>query len=123
MSNRELYLKFIEIAASNPLDGYCQLKDFRREYKKTEFYKKTRLPLHTAYKYAIQSMGTQLYFKLCEIMDVTSWSDKINDFMEDLDPEMVENWINKITSVFNFSNLDSEKGELQNLLAQMTSLM
>jgi hypothetical protein len=56
-------------------------------------------------------------------MDVTSWSDKINDFMEDLDPEMVENWINKITSVFNFSNLDSEKGELQNLLAQMTSLM
>lgn len=122
MNNRELYLKFIEIASCNPFDAYCRLKDFKKEYKKSDFYKATHLPLNKAYEYASKTIFVQLYTKLQEITDVSSWVDKINYFVEDLDSDTIQGLMDKISSSFNFANLDIEKGELRNFLNELKSL-
>lgn len=122
MNNQELYLKFIEIASCNPFDAYCKLKDFKKEYKKSDFYKATHMPLNKAYEYASKTIFVQLYTKLQEITDVSSWVDKINDFIEDLDGDTIQGLMDKISSSFNFANLDMEKGELRNFLDELKSL-
>lgn len=122
MNNQELYLKFIEIASCNPFDAYCKLKDFKKEYKKSDFYKTTHLPLNKAYEYASKTIFVQLYTKLQEITDVSSWVEKINDFIEDLDGDTIQGLVDKISSSFNFTNLDMEKGELRNFLDELKSL-
>jgi hypothetical protein len=122
MNNQELYLKFIEIASCNPFDAYCKLKDFKKEYKKSDFYKATHLPLNKAYEYASKTIFVQLYTKIQEITDVSSWVAKINYFIEDLDEDTIQSLIDKISSHFNLNSLDFEKGELRNFLDEMKSL-
>jgi hypothetical protein len=123
MNNYELYLKLIEIASYNPLDGYCMLRNFDKEYKRSDLYKTTKMSLQNAYSYVLSSMWTQLYFKLQEVTDITSWVAKFNNFIDDLDEDKVQSLLNKITSSLNVNTLEFEKGELQNLLNQMKSLV
>lgn len=122
MGNYDLYLKFIEIAAHNPFDAYCQLKDLNKTYKKSDFYKRTHMPIKRAYEFAMQSMFTQLYFTLRELTNVSSWVAKFSAFVDDLDEDQLGALINKITSSFGANDLQIEKGELQDLLNQMKSL-
>lgn len=122
MNNHDLYLKFIEIASYNPFDAYCQLRAFKKEYKKSDFYKTTRMPIDKAYEYVSKTIFVQLYMKLQEITDVDSWVAKINRFIDDLDEDTIQNLLNKITTHLNLNNLDFEKGELRSLLNEMKSL-
>ena len=123
MNNHELYLKFIEIASHNPFDAYCKLKELKKEYKKSDFYKTTHMPLYKAYEYANKHFFIQVYFKIQEVMDINSWSSKINSFLDDLDENAMQGLIEKISKTFNLDNLDFEKGELRDLLNQMKSLV
>jgi hypothetical protein len=122
MNNYELYLKFIEIASDNPFDAYCKLKAFKKEYKKSDFYKMTHLPLHKAYEYVSKIIFMQSYIKLQEITNVGSWADKINYLIEELDEDTIQSFIDKLTSSFDLANLDIEKGELRNFLNELKSL-
>lgn len=51
MNNQELFSKFTEISkTNNSLDLYCELKKMERQYKKSNFYKQTKLNIVNAYK-------------------------------------------------------------------------
>ena len=119
MNNYDLYLKFMEIASYNIFDSYTKLKEFKKEYKQSDFYKATRMSLKKAYKLFSQTLFTQLYFKLKELTNPTTWSEKLNQLMEDINEDSLSNFMNKITQYFNLDNLTDEKGELQNLLNQL----
>lgn len=123
MNNYELHLKFMEIAAYNIFDSYSKLKEFKKEYKQSDFYKSTHMPIQKAYKLFNQTLFTQLYFKLKELIDPTLWSYKLNQVMEDIDDDSLNNFMSKITAYFNLNNLMDEKGELQSLIQQIKNII
>ena len=67
MNNTELLTQFHVIAGkSNIFDICCELKKFNKQYKKSEFYKQTKLPINSAYKIFVESRGLAMYNKLNE---------------------------------------------------------
>ena len=123
MTNYELYLKFIEIASHNPLDAYLELKNLRAEYKKSDFYKSTKLPLQTAYKLCVQGSLTQIAAKLSTFGDVDAISRRITDVINGIDEDAINNLVEKLMSVFDVSKLQEEKGDLKVLLNQFKDLV
>ena len=123
MDNRELYLKFIEVASYNPFDAYVQLKAYNKEYKKSDFYKQTKMPLLKAYKMFLTMLPSQLYFKLSELTDTEMLAAKITSLIDSIDENSVDNLLNKITNIFNIEKLQDEKGDLKILLNQVKDLV
>lgn len=122
MTNQELYNILIEIMHKNPLDAYCELKQLNREYKRSIFYKKTKLPLKSVYELVCASAYMQLYTKLRELVDTQHWAVKIENFIDDLDENTIRSFFNKLLDSFQLNNLTNEKGELTGLLDQMKTL-
>ena len=122
MTNQELYNYFTTLAFKNPLDGYCELMAFKKEYKKTQFYVETKMPLLKAYECVCKNLYVHLYNQIREIMDIDCWKVKIENFINDLDPNTIQDMISKLVSSFNMEELSNEKGELISLLNQMKSL-
>lgn len=51
MNNQELFKQFADISkTSNSLDLFCELKKIEKQYKKSDFYKQTKLNIINAYK-------------------------------------------------------------------------
>ena len=123
MNNYDLYLKFIDIASHNTFDAYIALKEFKKEYKKSEFYKKTHMPISCAYKMFLQQLPGKLFFKLQELTDIESLSTKLTEVINGIDEDTVNNLIDKLTSVFNMEQLQDEKGELKLALNNLKDLI
>jgi hypothetical protein len=123
MNNYDLYLKFIEIAAMNSFDSYIALKQFKKEYKKSEFYKQTHMPISVAYKMFLQQLPGQLFFKLQELTDVHSWAAKLTEVLNNIDEDAINNLIDKFTSMINMEALQDEKGELKIALNNLKDLI
>jgi hypothetical protein len=123
MNNSELYLKFIEIASYNPFDAYIKLKEFKKEYKKSEFYKATRMSWRRAYKLFLQMMPSQLLAKLKEFTDVDMLATKLTDLINSVDEDAINGFFEKLTNIFNLEKLQDEKGDLKILLNQVKDLV
>lgn len=123
MNNYDLYLKFIEIASYNPFDAYVELKKFKKEYKKSEFYKETGLRIDKAYKMFLGAIPGQLLAKIKEFTDVESLAAKLTDVINNIDEDTVNNLFTKLTSSFNLEQLQDEKGDLKILLNQIKDLV
>ena len=123
MTNNELMLKFQEIAMLNVFDAHCALKDMKKEYKKSEFYKRTHYSLNKAYKLFISGLFAHLYFKLQELTDVDMIGIKITQILENIDMNSIENLFNNIVEKFNLNNLEQEKGELKQAIANLKSII
>ena len=123
MSNKELLIHFMAISQnSNIFDICCELKKFKKQYKTSDFYKITKMPIDTAYKMYISTKGFMLYNKLDNWLEPEFLSDKINEVINGIDEEKLQNLMNKITQVFNLDNLDNEKGELKQLINNLKIL-
>jgi hypothetical protein len=123
MNNHDLYLKFIEIASYNPFDAYVELKKFKKDYKKSEFYKETRLRIDKAYKMFLGAMPGQLLAKIKEFTDTESLVTKIEDLINGIDEDAINGLFEKLSNVFNIDKLQDEKGDLKILLNQIKDLV
>ena len=123
MDNRELYLKFIEIASYNPFDAYIELKAFKKQYKKSQFYKKTWMPIQSAYKMFLQMMPHQVLAKIKDLTDIESLTTKIEEVINGIDEDAINRFIDKLSNVFNIDKLQDEKGDLKILLNQIKDLV
>lgn len=123
MNNHDLYLKFIEIASYNPFDAYAQLKAFNKDYKKSDFYKASKMPIHKAYKLFLEMLPSQLYFKISTFTDVESLAAKLTDVINGIDEEAISKLLDRLTNIFNIDKLQDEKGDLKILLNQVKDLV
>ena len=113
----------MEIASYNPFDAYTQLKAFRKEYKKSEFYKANKLSLQSAYKMFLTMLPSQLYFKISEFTDVEKWSAKLTAVINGIDEDTINGLVERLTNMFNLEKLQDEKGDLKILLNQVKDLV
>lgn len=108
MENNELLLKLKQIDnITNELDRIIALRKFDKEYKKTKFYKATRMSLK-------QLQATLIYFKLQKFADdvvnklsIDNLSDTINDVLEGIDTGALNKFFDAIIDVINPQQLKS----------------
>ena len=117
----ELYEKpFLEVIQT--------LSQKESEYKKSDFYKQTKIPLNTLFEKYFQHRATQFSMK-----------EKIEDFIREINFESIldsalvwienednqariEKLLNKVLQKFNLDNLQEESEELKNFLEEFKKL-
>lgn len=122
MNNYDLYFKFVTISSLNPFDAYLELKNFKKEYKQTDFYKKTKMSINRAYKMFLTTVPIQLAAKITELTDVSTLSTKISDVLNSVDEDAINNVFDKFVNAFDINKLQDEKGDLKILLNQLKNL-
>ena len=95
MNNQELELKVKEIlAVENFFDMTIAAVEFEKEYKGTEFYKKTKMPLVEVIKNA------KVWYSL-QLNDIQN---KIQKLVNGLDLEKVNSILEEVATVFGTEN-------------------
>ena len=122
MNNYELYFKFATISSLNAFDAYIELKQFKKEYKKSDFYKKTKMPLFRAYKIYCNSLVPELYHKLKDWVTGEGIGAKLTEILENIDSDVLFEKVQQIVGSFNLDNLENEKGELQEAINKLKIL-
>lgn len=119
MNNIELYDKFYKISLLNVFDAVIELKKFKKEYKKSDFYKATKISLLKAYDIFNKSILNELSSLIRELSDSSRLSSKLTEVLNDIDSETIQDLFDKIINVFNIDELNEHKGELTGLLNQL----
>lgn len=95
MDNLDLQKKVMEIVATpNMFDAIMEMKNFEKDYKASDFYKVTKMPIEDVIKYG----------KMWYTYDVDSIGSKIQDFVNNLDLEHLMELINQIGDTFSKEN-------------------
>ena len=98
MNNQELETKIKEIIAiENMFDMIIAAKDFEKEYKASDFYKKTKISLLEIIKNA----------KVYYAFSYNGVLDKIQSFINDLDFNKINSLLDQAGSVFEQENNDT----------------
>ena len=115
MNNQELFNKFTEISkTSNSLDLYCELKKMERQYKKSSFYKQTKLSIINAYKVftmdGLIKINNLLHNSLISALankDLAELSMMLEDFLSMFDYNKLDGLFIYIKNKLENLNLDS----------------
>ena len=98
MNNQELELKVKEILENkNFFDMVEAAIAFEKEYKGTEFYKKTKMPLMEVVKNA----------KMWYLSQMENIGDKIQDFISELDLSNINNILNQLGDIYAQENKET----------------
>lgn len=109
MNNQELELRVKEILEKNNFfDMIEAVVAFEKEYKGTDFYKKTRIPLMEVIKNA----------KIWYLLQVENIGNKIQDILNNLSFDNVNDVINKLGDVYL-----KENEETLNILKQFQEIV
>lgn len=129
MNNTELLLKFQDIMdINNPLEQVCALKQMRKIYKKSMFYKTTRINIYKAYEMACKMLNTSLIVKINNLLDEEQLSDFINNTIETIHLDVL---INNLLRSVNYEHLsetltalvpDLDTTQLQELINRLKDL-
>lgn len=119
MDNKELYNKFYEIASLNIFDAVIELKKFKKEYKKSDFYKSTKLSLIRAYEIFNKSGINEFLYTLRTLTDTDKIINKLTDILNGIESDTIQDFFDKIVEVLNIDELNEHKGELTGLLNQL----
>ena len=83
MNNKTLWQSFNDIMnMSNPLDQICQLKQMQKEYKKSEFYKLTKMNIYKAYEMTCKTQYSSLVKTIQSLLTDDNLSEYINNVFE-----------------------------------------
>lgn len=100
MNNIELELKFKEILSkSNTLDSMIELKKIKKEYKKSDFYKETKLPINKAFKLYNSIKVAAIIEKIKYYTVTTNIIDELNFILENIDEEQINAILNKLSNI------------------------
>ena len=120
MNNKELVQMFAEIAKiPNTFDRYVQLKNKKKEYKKSEFYKATHMPMLKAYQWMVADSVSAFVMRLQSEKSAMEIGDYISDILDNITPESVENLTQSITSFLDISNMVQSTNELGAMVSNL----
>lgn len=119
MNNQQLYERFSLISKqANSLDIACELKKINKEYKKSSFYKQTRLSIDKAYKIFLADGYVQvirfLQQPIIQAMikgDLGELAMQLEEFMSVFDYTKLDGLFVYLADKFENLNIDREKLE------------
>ena len=134
MNNYELAIKIEEcLTEVNTLDAIEKLIDLRKDYKESEFYKKTKM----SFDQCVEMYGKMIQVKmsrrsLTDIVEgyllnlnpyaVQRLIEKIGKQLEDVDLTVIDNFFSRIVDNLDFSALQSKIEEFEELNIKASKL-
>lgn len=134
MNNYELAIKIEEcLTEVNALDAIEKLIDLRKDYKESEFYKKTKM----SFDQCVEMYGKMIQVKmsrrsLTDIVEgyllnlnpyaVQRLIEKIGKQLEDVDLTVIDNFFSRIVDNLDFSALQSKIEEFEELNIKASKL-
>ena len=114
MNNTTLFDKLKSIARiSNPLDAYLELKKLQKDYRKSDFYKQTRMPLKQVYKMVVLNGLKQVIDFVDKLQDPIQVGNLITEYIDSISTESIDELFGKLDTVFNIKDLKEVGEDLQ----------
>lgn len=130
MENKELLSLFTEIdKLDNGFDRHLALRDKRKEYKKSDFYKRTKMSIFRAYRiYQADGLSNLLAFINSPVIRTLIKGDtfllrlNVENFLADFDLDKIDRVIDHILNRFDELELDTSNitTELQKLIKEFS---
>ena len=106
MENSQLLLKLAEINnITNELDRIIALRKFDKDYKKTQFYKETKMPLKELHATLTYFKAEKFINEAINKLSIDNLSDTINDVLENIDTGTLNNFFNMLIDYLNPQHL------------------
>lgn len=128
MNNIELFEWFRNISKADIFTVYVQLKDKKniKEYKKSIFYKQTKMSIMTAYKlycmsslkHLIDLLNSPLFINISK-GNLSYLVVQIEKMIEDFDPSALDNFLNYIEESILNIDLDELQTKLNNAIKEL----
>lgn len=120
MDNNQLLYELREInSITNDLDRIAALQKFSKKYKKSDFYKATRMPLEKLQAKLLGFRFEEFVANFLVNFNLTNLSNSINQVLNGLDSETVSNFFNQITQALDIQDLTNVATTLQEQMKQM----
>lgn len=114
MNNTTLFDKLKSIARiSNPLDAYLELKKLQKDYRKSDFYKQTHMPLKQVYKMVVLNGLKQVIDFVNTLQDPIQVGNLITEYIDSISTESIDELFGKLDNVFNIKDLKEVGEDLQ----------
>lgn len=128
MNNIELFEWFRNISKADIFTVYVQLKDKKniKEYKKSVFYKQTKMSIIAAYKlycmsslkHVIDLLNSPLFINISK-GNLSYLVVQIEKMIEDFDPSALDNFLNYIEESILNIDLDELQTKLNNAIKEL----
>ena len=106
MNNIDLMNMFEEILqVSNGFDRVIELKNREKEYKKSTFYKKTRMSIDKAYAIFLRESAINMVKRIRDLMNPEYLGIYLTETLEGISPESVQNLLDSFMSMLNIEDL------------------
>lgn len=113
MDNKQLVELFNSIITNkNSFDRLLQLKSIKKEYKKSEFYKKTHLSLLKAYEWFVKDSLSTEAMTIKRFTDSQYLGEFLTDLLDNIAPDAVETFVDRIINALNTTELINASTEL-----------
>jgi hypothetical protein len=113
MNNEVLAQFFSEVVRmKNPFDKFLALKDKEKEYKKSDFCKKSRLNIFKAYEWFMSNTLAETIYTANTLVHAETLGEFLTDTLDHISPDAVEDLMKRITSHLNTEELIKASKEL-----------
>ena len=114
MNNTTLFDKLKSIARiSNPLDAYLELKKLQKDYRKSDFYKQTHMPIKQVYIMVVLNGLKQVIDFVDKLQDPIQVGNLITEYIDSISTESIDELFGKLDNVFNIKDLKEVGEDLQ----------
>lgn len=113
MNNIELEAKFKTISQiNNSLDAIIELNKLKKEYKKSDFYKITKLSIFKAYKMSLEFRLAYIIDKVHSISNMEDLAIRINELIDNIDEDTLNSFAEKLSNIMSISQLEEYNKKL-----------
>ena len=107
------------IALPNALDRITKLREIKKQYKTSDFYKHTHMPIHKAYAAFVQDSiaNAALYIKRCATAEHVA--EYVTNLLDHISPDVIENLMDRIVNSLDTSELIRSGTEIGEELKQL----
>lgn len=121
MNSTELMNLFMEAQSKdNSIERFLFLHSKNKEYKKSDFYKKTKINIFKAYVMVVTDNGITLLNRVTQLSTPTKLGTFIQDTIENIESSAIEEFIDKIVEAFNVNEM---LGATQEIKEQINNLI
>ena len=123
MTNNELVIEFSRIAnIMDCFDFYLELNKLNKQYKTTPFYKNTKMNIKQAYGLFMKHKVFNIINFLNKITNVQDVADLLNAYINAIDEDTLNEFLDKIVSVINIEQLKGLQDNLSNTIKELKTV-